>query len=79
LSDQYEDMRKRLQESEGQVVELQTYNANLSEQVQQLQHQTDQLTHQINLLEQYSRRDFQAYPWDVSHGMGRDITHLYFP
>ena len=57
LSDQYEDMKKRLQESEGHVGELQKQNADLSEQVQQLQHQTDQLTHQINLLEQYSRRD----------------------
>jgi len=50
-------MKKRLQESEGHVGELQKQNADLSEQVQQLQHHTDQLTHQINLLDQCSRRD----------------------
>ena len=38
-------MKKRLQESEGHVGELQKQNADLSEKVQQLQHQTDQLTH----------------------------------
>jgi len=54
LSNQYEDIRKRLQESVRQIDEFQRENANLSEQ---LQHQTDQLTHQINLLDQCSRRD----------------------
>jgi len=34
LSDQYEDTKKRLQESEGHVGELQKQNADLSEQVQ---------------------------------------------
>ena len=34
LSDQYEDMKKRLQESEGHVGELQKQITDLSEQVQ---------------------------------------------
>jgi len=65
LSDQYEEMKKWLQESAGHIGELQKHNADLSEH---LQHQTYQLTHQINLLEQYSRRDcleFQGIEYKV--------------
>jgi len=61
LSDQYEEMKKRLQESEGHAGEFQKQNADLSEKVQQLHHQTDQLTHQISLLEQYSSRDCHEF------------------
>ena len=57
LSDQCEDVKGGLRESEGRVGELQGRNADLSGRVRRLQRRTGQLTHQVGLLERCSRGD----------------------